>query len=154
MGSGITQLGQFLWHITPALVIVLGGGFLVNRFFVRKANLGLLVDRIATQLEVLSSDCTEYWCSDQSELGEKAVILEAKLKARILHLHSLLRVVEKKYATTHRSGNEFANQILDLQQACTGGDFEVAERAADRKQFMKAVTAIHKLNTAILEKKL
>lgn len=76
MGSGITQLGQFLWHITPALVIVLGGGFLVNRFFVRKANLGLLVDRIATQLEVLSSDCAEYWCSDQSELGEKAVILE------------------------------------------------------------------------------
>lgn len=149
------HLGRFLWHVAPALVIVFGGGFLVNRFFVRKANLAILVDRISAQLETLAGECAEYWCSEQEHLGkEKAPILEAKIKGRILHLRTLLRVAEQKYRPRARSGSSFDDEILGLQQACTGGDFEVATRTADRKQFLRAVNAIHQLNASVLQGKL
>lgn len=148
-------VGQLTWHVLPALVVVGAGGFLVNRFFVRKANHALLVDRVCGQLELLSADCAEYWSSDQKNLGcSKSGPLEARIKGRVLHVSAVVGLAEKKYPSKAVQSGLASESLLDLQHRCTGGDFEVSDRKANRAQYLQIVNAINRLSGYMLSRKL
>jgi hypothetical protein len=153
MDELVSALGRLVWHVLPAFVIVGGGGFFINRFFVRKANLALLIDRVCGQLDLLAADCAEYWTKDQKSLKDgEASTLEARIKGRVLHIGSVVRLADGKYPAGKT--NPTARLILDLQDRCTGGEFEVSTRKADRARYLHAVNVMNRLSTQMLSRKI
>jgi len=147
--TGDKTLLDFLYHISPALVAVALGGLLVNRFFVRKANLGALVDRVCNSLDGLRDDCASYWTQDFTDAKKTDLdVLEAKIKGSVLHINTIVHLIEEKYGNVPPA---MCERILELQDACTGGDFESRKRKADKIRFMRIAACINKL-TAHLQR--
>lgn len=142
----LTQVGDFIYHIAPALVGVLGGGFLVNRFFTHRANLAGLVERICDCLDELREDCGEYWSVPYVENDKpKYDVLEAKIKAQVTHVNALVILIGQRHTTP----DELRKMLLDLLNYCTGGDFESANRKADRMRYMRIVSTINRIAVAL-----
>lgn len=135
-------IGKFVWHILPAVTGVLLGGFVINRFYVRKANVAGLVDRACDRLDELKESCADYWCScpnsESPEDVKEAAVLEGKIKATVFHINALRGVLTKKYGL----GSDLQAPITRLHDLCTGGSFESKERKADKQRFMKITRTI------------
>lgn len=135
----------WIWHLLPAVVALGIGGFWLNRFFVRKANLASLVDRSCNSIENLVKKCAEYWTSDYSAAdSSKSALLEAEIKATILHINTLVKLIAKKYAR-RKIKDDTCKLILDLQNHCTGGQFETRRRTADMIRIVKIISVANKL---------
>jgi hypothetical protein len=138
---------SFLYYVSPALTAVIFGGIVVNHFFVRKANLGGLVDRVCNCLDCLSNDCAEYWSVDFStEKQHNLAVLEARIKAQVLQINAMVLLINQKYGNVSSATRGL---ILDLQDACTGGDFESRQRKADIHRYMRAFSVIGRISIAL-----
>jgi hypothetical protein len=128
---------DYLRHISPALITVIGGGYLLTRFFVGRANFAALVERTCEVLNQLCGDCAEYWCVDTpSDDAEKIKhsVLEGKIKAGVFQVNALVTLMGDKIPSLPTS---IRAMILDLADACTGGEFESSSRKANKQQFMR-----------------
>jgi len=145
-------VGAFVWHVLPAVTGVLVGGLLINRFFVRKANVAGVVDRACDRLDELKDLCADYWTSESIPGNSKTNdILETKIKASVLQINALVGILAEKYGPVPGRVKEL---ILHLQDQCTGGNFESLQRKSDKQQFMRIARAIDQLATALLKLKL
>lgn len=144
-GPGPGSVLGWIWHLLPAVVAIGIGGFWLNRFFVRKANLASLVDRSCNSIEGLVKKCAEYWTSNYSvEEATKSALLEAEIKATVLHINTLVNLIAKKYARS-KITEETCKLILDLQNHCTGGLFETQRRKSDRIRMVRIISVANKL---------
>lgn len=90
---------DFLRHISPALITVIGGGYLLNRLFVSRANLAALVERICDVMDQLREDCAAYWsigCATLDEKKAEEAVLEAKIKSGVLQVNTLVDLIVDK----------------------------------------------------------
>ncbi|HXC02242.1 MAG TPA: hypothetical protein VNU49_06285 [Opitutaceae bacterium] len=130
-----------------ALVEVVLGWFLLSWFFVRKADLTALIERACDGLDQLKKDCAKYWLSEAIELKEsKRYLLEAKIKTGVLAVISAVLHIKGKYMNLPE---EMRSRILDLQEACTGGDFERVERHRDLRRYMEIANKVHALQRSL-----
>ena len=145
----ISDFPGFLYHISPALVTVTLGGFILQRFFVSRANEASLIDYLLKELDGLRSDALEYWNLDckngGTECKDKAQILEQKLKGAIRCLSSDLDHYSKRY----RKKADFRSLMVEVSDACTGGDFESVKRTCDRQRYLMVVNTINRVKTEL-----
>jgi hypothetical protein len=126
-----------------SLVEVLLGWFLLSWFFVRKADLTALIERACDGLDRLNKDCAKYWLSEAVELKESdRLLLEAKIKTGVLAVTSCAIHIRGEYMIL---SDGIRKTILNLQDTCTGGSFETAERHRDCHRYMKIVNIVHRL---------
>jgi len=143
---------DYLRQISPALISLLIGGYWLNRFFVARGNLAALIERICDLLDHLRQDCSEYWsvphtAEDDAEHG----VLEAKIKGQVVLINSLVRLVGDK---RRHIPEVVPALILDLVDACTGGDFETKGRKADKLRLMRIVSLSSKIAVELQRLKL
>jgi hypothetical protein len=138
--------------ILPALTAVGVGGYFLNRFFVKKANLAALVERACDCLDELRQDCAEYWSVDFNAAKEaEFYVIEAKIKSHVLHVSSIVTHIYEKQGRIGVDLNECAVQLSDH---CTGGTFETRDRKADRVRYMRIAGCINKTCSALQRLKL
>lgn len=154
IGSVIRLVGDFLWHISPALVTVTVGAFALQWFFVRRANASSFVDGIIKDLEILKSDALEYWNIDPSdeELGSRCSVLEQKLKGAIKGLSSDMTYFCSKYKKVDNL--TLQNLLIDVADIATGGDFESKNRKPAPSRYIHIVNTINNLRSKLLMTKL
>jgi hypothetical protein len=144
-----SSIGDFLYHISPALVTVVVGGFILQRFFVSRANEAALIDYFMKELDSLRADSLEYWNLDCKaggpECREKAAILEQKMKGAIKSLSKELNQYSKHY----RKKIDFVALMVEVSDACTGGEFESIKRTRDRGRYLMVVNAIHRVKAEL-----
>lgn len=145
-------LWKLVWHVLPAVCGVLLGGLVVNRFFVRQANIAGFVDRACDRLRELKDLCAEYWTTlpSKSNRGE-CEIAEAKIKAGLLHVNALVGMLKGKYRCVSLVTEA---SILKLHDDCTGGAFESQNRKPDKRQFLKIARSIDHLSAELMKLKL
>ena len=145
-------LGKVVWHVLPVIVAAVLGGIVINRFFVRKSNVAALVDRACNRLDELRQINAKYWIHNYSTRRAKDLEeIEARIKSEILHIQSLIRVIKNKYGHIPDCMDQ---KVLNLQDVCTGGDFESKSRKADKKRYMRIVRTINALSVELQQLKL
>jgi hypothetical protein len=145
-------VGKFSYHVAPALITVLLGSLIVQRFFLSRTNEAHFIDDLISRLGDLQSEALEYWNNDRSndEKKSRSDVLEQKIKGGIKSLASDFEYYSARYA--HK--NEFLPALSDLTDACTGGDFESQARKSDNARYIFVVNAVNKLRSQLLRKKL
>ena len=149
---------DFLYHISPALVAVLGTGILVQKFFVSRANQASFIDFLIKELDELridslgywTLDCTEGEVADKEEKRARAKFLEQKMKGSIKSLSGQFEYFSARYDKK----TDFRALVGEVSDACTGGDFEVATKKADSSRYMVIINAINRIKSELLRKKL
>jgi hypothetical protein len=131
----------------PSVLGVLVGalitGYFLNKYFVRRANIAALVERICDELDALRDDCGEYWSADYDDAkADVAALLESKIKARNLYLGGMVALAAIKHK---QAPDDLRVQLFKLMDHCTGGLFESKQRKADRRRYMKIVSSINKI---------
>jgi len=154
IGSILRFIGEFLWHVSPALVTVAIGAFALQKFFVRRANASSFVDAVIKDLEILKSDALEYWNIDPSHenLRPRCSVLEQKLKGAIKGICSDITYFCSKYRKTDHLALQ--NLLVDVADAATGGDFESQSRKPAPSRYIHIVNAINNLRSQLLMTKL
>lgn len=154
VGSILRHIGEFVWHISPALVTVTIGVFALQKFFIRRANASSFVDAVIKDLEVLKSDALEYWNIDPSNenLGSRCSVLEQKLKGAIKGLSSDMTYFCSKYRKDDHL--TLQNLLIDVADSATGGDFESQNRKPAPARYIQIVNTINNLRSKLLMTKL
>jgi hypothetical protein len=160
--------------ITPSLTTVVVGGFFIQRFFVRRANQAAFIDHIVKELGELRDNSLEYWaCTLTAENRDDVKLLEAKIKGRVQslmsdlnyfrHLHKpCYQRLRKWFCRTFRSneagqtddGPSYIVAMLNVYDACTGGDFETDQHNADATKHLSICSSISKVKSELLRVKL
>jgi hypothetical protein len=149
-----------LWNLivywSPSLVGVLVGGFIVQRYWVRKANESAIIDYLTKELSDLVDETLEYWSLDCAGTTRRAELnrlearrLEPKIKGAIKSINSVLRHYCRRYC----SDVDFDPLMVEVNDACTGGNFEVSRRAADPHRFLTVVNATHRVREHLFERR-
>jgi hypothetical protein len=142
------KVGDFVYHVSPALTTVILGGLIVQKFFVSRANEASLIDYLMKELDTLRSDALEYWSLDckngGAECKDKAYVLEQKIKGAIKSLSSDLEHYSKRYQK-----KEFTALMVEVSDACTGGDFESKKRVRDRQRYLVVVNSINRVKAEL-----
>ena len=147
-----TSLSGFLYHISPALVTLVIGSFVLQRFFISRSNEAAFIDNLLDRLETLKEDAIEYWATDLAIEGEAraAKALEPRIKGAIKSLAGDLAYYSQRYT----KGEDFLSLLAELADACTGGNFESAARKPDSGRYIYVVNGANRVRTALLRRKL
>lgn len=148
----LQSIGHFLYHISPALVAVLLGSFIIQKFFVSRAHEAEFIDDLVERLSDLEADALEYWNIDSSDSGQgnRAKVLEQKIKGAIKGLAADLQY----YSTRYRRKQKFTESLSELSDACTGGDFESRSKKPDSARYIFVINATSKLRSLLLHRKM
>ena len=142
---------SFLRYVSPSVIAVILGGFIFQQYFVARANECSFIDYLITGLDELRSDVFEYWSLDvNAKNRNQARFLEAKIKGAIKSLTSELRSYSQRYC----SRTDFGPLMIEVSDACTGGQFEVAERSADSGRYLSVVNSLHRVKYELMRRKL
>lgn len=146
---------RFLHHIAPALISVVVGAWIVQRFFVSKSNEAALIDWLIRELETLQDLALEYWSSDSQakRQADEPALLAQKVKGRIRCISGNIRY----YCDRYGGGNDsmFSQRLMDVSDACTGGQFEsVRATQSDPSRYLLIVNAITQLRSDLWQRKL
>jgi hypothetical protein len=129
--------------IVGSLVEVALGWYLLTLYFVRKADLTAVIARACDGLDELKKDCAKYWLRSAEELKQpKRTLLEAKIKTGVLAVTSYTIHIRGHYGNVP---DDARSKILDLQEACTGGDFETVGRPSNPGRYMRIVNTAHEV---------
>jgi len=163
----LDDIRKYLIYWSPSVVGVLVGGFLVQRYWVRKANESALIEYLTKELNDLVDETLEYWsldCSGSKEgVGERrdqARMLEQQIKGAIKNLSTVLEAYGDRYCARFsflglRIGQtvDFAKLMCEVNDACTGGQFESAKRPPDGARFLSIINTTHRVRWKLLKRR-
>lgn len=140
--------------ITPSLVTVLLGAFVVQRFFVARANEAALIDFLIKELDELRADALEYWTlpADTKEHKLRKVVLAQKIKGAIKVFSSDVGYFCHRYCKKKTA--EMERLLVEVSDACTGGDFESSIGTVDPGRYISVVNTINRVKSELLRRKL
>ena len=143
--------GRLLWHTSPALIAVIGGALLIQRYHVKRANLGSIVDSAIKDLELLQSDAFKYWNSPKKK-KKNAELLAQKIKS------SLKKITVKVYILVdeneQKRSEPLKTVLVNLHDKVTGGDFESNNRKPDASRYFEVTNAINSTMSVLLRIKI
>ena len=148
----LDAIGRFIYHIAPALLSVLLGGLFVQRFFISRTNEAEFIDDLISRLSDLQNDALEYWNNDRGshDKRDRSDLLEQKIKGAIKSLAADFEYYSQRYCRH----NEFTQEMSDLADACTGGNFESQVRKSESGRYIFVVNAVNKLRSHLLRRKM
>ena len=161
----------------PPLTTVIGGGVLVQRFFVGRANQAAFVDHIVEELCELRNDALDYWAKTLTDETRDIVKqLEARIKGRVHSLVSDMNFFRKIEKPIHQralrwlhgkmlfcfrnpnpnynDGPSYLIAMLDVYETCTDGDFETDDHQAEPSKYFAICSTISAVKSELLRVKL
>lgn len=122
---------DFIYHISPSLIIVFGGSYYFNKFFIRKNNIAGILDSLKNETKEVLNLSINYWSQEKvntdsslNQLRSKELEIKQKLQSINVDLISL----EIKYKLKLKNSKDLLTELVD---GCTGGTFEQATRDID-----------------------
>jgi hypothetical protein len=158
IGAGLKHVGNFVIYLSPSIVGVFVGGFLVQRYWAKKANESNLIEYLTKELNDLVDETLEYWSIDCSGTAQKADAerksarkLEAKIKGAVKNLNSVISHYSERYC---KKKKDFFTALMgEVNDACTGGEFEVKDRAPEAHRFLTIVNATTRVRVELLRRR-
>jgi len=140
--------------IVPPLITVGLGAFVAQRFFVSRANEGAMVDFMVGELRELQNDSLEYWTlsADSTENKQRQTVLAQKIKGMIKSLSADCNYYCDRYCK-YKLG-ELQSLLVEVSDACTGGDFESVRKKVDTGRYILIVNAINRVKSELHRRKL
>jgi hypothetical protein len=156
----LTELGKYLIWISPTVIGVMVGGFIVQRYWVKKANESAMIEYLTKELNDLVDETLEYWsidCSGGNGVEDRrrtARKLEPKIKGALHNINSVLKSYSTRYCSRSYCKNvDFNDLMSEVMNACTGGNFEGEKRAAEPHRFLSVVNTTHRVRSHLFERR-
>lgn len=150
-----TSILQFLHHIAPALVIVLGGGFFLQRHFTKRANESALIDSILQRLDEIRNDSLQYCFPDWVGKNANPKLLDQRIKSNLRTVSSMIEIFTNRYFSKHKEELEtFVSRIFEL---ITSGNFESEKsekRESNPNNYIRITNATNEIRKLLLHRKL
>jgi hypothetical protein len=145
---------ETLGIIVPPLITVVFGAYVAQRFFVSRANEGAMVDFMVGELRELQNDALNYWtlATDSPENKQRQIVLAQKIKGMIKSLSADSSYYCDRYCK-FKSG-ELQNLLVEVADACTGGEFESIRKKVDTGRYILIVNAINRVKSELHRRKL
>jgi hypothetical protein len=140
--------------IAPPLLTVVFGAYVAQRYFFSRANEAAMVDFMIRDLHELQKDALEYWAlpSDSKENKQHQTVLAQIIKGAIKSISADVNYYCQRYCKTKgREMDKFLEEVLD---ACTGGDFESANKKVDTGRYLRVVNTINRVKSELHRRKL
>jgi len=140
--------------IVPPLITVGLGAYVAQRFFVSRANEAAMVDFMIKELHELQNDSLEYWthAPDSPENKQRQIVLSQKIKGMIKSLSADSTYYCGRYCK--QKTVELQGLLVDVADACTGGDFEGVDRKIDTGRYILVVNAINRVKSEFHRRKI
>jgi hypothetical protein len=87
--------------------------------------------------------------ADKNRVRDRARLLEQKIKGAIQSLTSDLRY----YSGRYRKKTNFPPLMVEVADACTGGQFESANKTAEASRYLTVVNAINRVKSELMRMK-
>ena len=147
-----TSILQFLHHIAPALVIVLGGGFFLQWYFAKRSNESALIDSILQRLDEIQNDSLQYCFPDWVGKNANPELLDQRVKGNLRTVYSMIQIYSDRYFSKHKEELEtFVSKIFELT---TSGNFESEERESNPKNYIRITNTTNEIRKLLLHRKL
>lgn len=147
----VEWIGKLIWHVLPSATTVMFGGFILQRFFIRKSNASSFADSIIRELYSIRSDALEYWTVNDQTNSRK---LESQLKGSILTVISDLDYYCQRYEVDRFTRSKFELLEIALSDAVTGGEFEQKKRKANPERYLVIVNITNKVKSELQRTKI
>ena len=144
----------FLYHISPALVTVLLGTYMINKYLMSRSNEASFIDLLLKELDTIRSDSLEYWnnsCED-AQGAQKDALLSQKIKGGIKSASSDLHYYCERYCDEQKT--TMNNLMVEVSDACTGGLFESSRKKIDPGRYFLITNAINHVRSNLFRRKL
>ena len=146
------DIGLFIRSIAPTLFTLALGGYFLNKFFIRRANMAGSIDLLCKKMELLSDECALYWSQDYSNTKcSEFKIHEAKIKGLLTQMNSDIAFIGKEYGVPV---SKMPTMLIELNDLCTGGLFETKKRKADTNRYLKIVNFLGDVSAIIRHNKI
>lgn len=147
-----TSILQFLHHIAPALVIVLGGGFFLQWYFAKRSNESALIDSILQRLDEIQNDSLQYCFPDWVGKNANPELLDQRVKGNLRTVYSMIQIYSDRYFSKHKEELEtFVSKIFELT---TSGNFESEKRESNPKNYIRITNTTNEIRKLLLHRKL
>jgi hypothetical protein len=147
------KIGHFLYHVSPAVLALLGGSLVLQRYFITKANEANFIDAIIRDLESLKNDSISYWSRDASAENKSELEgLAQKIIGSVKALDADVKAYCRRYCAKRES--ELVQFMVELADACTGGHFQTAKRKADSGRVLPITNCISRIKLELRKRKL
>ena len=155
-----SEIVSFLYHVSPALVMVVLGSFILQRFFISRSNEAAYIDFLFKELDELRADTLEYWNIDctkgdkdqKTDKTDRTRILEQKIKGMIKSLTGELQYYCNRYCKKRKE--DFTGLMVEVSDACTGGQFESEKKTRDCGRYLIVVNSINRVKSELIRRKL
>jgi hypothetical protein len=149
----LQHLATFLYHIAPALIALFGGSLILQKFFVSRANESNFIDALIKDLDLLRTDALKYWSKNATqEDKEERQAMEQQIVGTIKALTSELQFYAKRYCP--KRFQELEGMATELNEACTGGDFQTTKRKAESGRTLTITNCISRIKSTLRQRKL
>lgn len=140
--------------LAPAAFSVLVGAFLIQKFFIRRSNESLFIDRLVQNLKEVSGLSLEYWHCKPTDAEQKRNrhMVAQKLKGDLKALSADIAYYCCRYCTKEQA--VFTGMLAELHDACTGGSFESTSQTVDDGRYLIVINTANRLRSHLYQRKL
>ena len=145
------MLLNFLHHVAPALLI-LGGGFFLQRHFTKRANESALIDSIMRTLDEIREDSLQYCFpnSDGKNINQK--LLDQRVKGNLRTVSSMIEIFTNHYFCKYKE--ELETSVSRIFELTTSGNFESEKRESNPKNYIRITNTTNEICKLLLHRKL
>lgn len=143
---------DFVVSILQSFVIVLVGGFFLQKYFVKRANESALIDSIMRTLDEIREDSLQYWFSDSAGKNANPKLLAQRIKGNLRTVYSMIQIYSDRYFSKHKEELEtFVSKIFELT---TSGNFESEKRESKPDNYIRITNTTNEIRKLLLHRKL
>lgn len=145
---------DFIISIFQSFVIVLVGGFFLQKYFVKRANESALIDSIMRTLDEIREDSLQYWFSDSAGKNVNPKLLAQRIKGNLRTVYPMIQIYSDRYFPKHNGELEtFVSRIFELT---TSGNFESEkseQHEAKPDDYIRITNATNEIRKLLLHRK-
>ena len=146
---------DFVISIFQSFMIVLVGGFFLQRYFVKRANESALIDSIMRTLDEVREDSLQYWFSDSAGKNANPKLLAQRIKGNLKTVYSMILIYSDRYFLKHKE--ELETSFIKIFELTTSGNFESEKsekREAKPDDYIRITNATNEIRKLLLHRKL
>lgn len=145
-----TEIGSILLVFGPVVLTLLIGGVYLAKRSRKHEDRNKSIDDIIGRGEELRKLSIEYWSTSVTKTtATTARTLEQEIKSLIKAINSDARTFSERH--DKRAKEVLATCIDEVDEACTGGEFETAKRTPDKSRCEMVSREVSRLNAELLK---
>ena len=141
----LKEYGMFIYN-TATIIVSVYGLYQLYKVQPLKNKFNALITEILNMLDILESECTEYWCNPNI-LNRKSCC--CRIKAKFKNISTNLSIINEQHPKKVKNIMTYVTSFNDLKDKAMGGNFESSDFRVDSARAEEITSLIDKFKKEI-----